>query len=74
MIILTQISFRLFSLLTEFINVLSERMMKIQPPFDLSQVDGVTKLCQLDSRKFLVALRNFELWALKSEYYTFNPN
>lgn len=68
MIILTQISFHSFSLLTEFINVLSERMMKIQPPFDLSHVNGVTKLCQLDSRKFLDALRNFELWALKSEF------
>lgn len=58
---------------TDFINVLSQRYLELQPPFELSHVQGVSKRCQMHSHKFVEALHKFELWALKSKFsFIFN--
>lgn len=53
---------------SDFVNVLSQKFMKMQQPFDLSQVQGVSNECRMHSQKFVKSLRNFEMWALKCKF------
>ncbi|XP_017782884.1 PREDICTED: nose resistant to fluoxetine protein 6-like [Nicrophorus vespilloides] len=41
------------------------RLFANSPPFDLSTLDGVGEECRKDSRRFLDALRTFQMWALQ---------
>lgn len=53
---------------SDFINVLSQKFIKMQQPFDLSLVQGVSNECRMHSQKFVESLRNFEMWALKCKF------
>ncbi|KAJ3653264.1 hypothetical protein Zmor_012524 [Zophobas morio] len=46
-------------------NGLSSFLLGTQPPFDLSQVPGVSPLCKKQSEKYIEDLKRFKLWALK---------
>ncbi|CRK96891.1 CLUMA_CG009993, isoform A [Clunio marinus] len=48
----------------DFINILSPKIMELQPPFDLSSYN-VSLKCQQSSEEFMIALNKFELWALR---------
>lgn len=39
----------------------------MQPPLDMSKVDGVSIECRKDYIKYVKSLESFKLWALKSE-------
>lgn len=39
----------------------------MQPPLDMSKVNGVSSECRKDSIKYIKSLESFDLWALKSE-------
>lgn len=39
----------------------------MQPPLDMSKVDGVSSECRRDFNQYVKSLESFKLWALKSE-------
>lgn len=45
--------------------------LRVAPFFDLTKVDGVNSVCKRDFQSFLSAMDRLELWALKSEFFTF---
>lgn len=51
---------------SEYINTLSAKIFELQPPFDFSGA-SVSLECHKASEIFVESLKNFELWALKSE-------
>jgi hypothetical protein len=46
---------------------LSRNYLTLQPPLDFSGVPGISVKCEKASRKFVEAVKNFELWGLKSK-------
>lgn len=43
----------------------------MQPPLDMTKVNGVSSECLQDFTKYLKSLESFDLWALKSEINCF---
>ncbi|CAG9854245.1 unnamed protein product [Phyllotreta striolata] len=35
------------------------------PPFDLSQIEGVSRECRIQSKQYIESLANFQMWALR---------
>lgn len=47
---------------------LTRHLFGASPPFDLSNIDGISDKCKVSSQKYIEDLHNYKLWALKSMY------
>ena len=56
-----------FHIFLEIGTIVSGKFLKNNPPFELSNVHGVSEECRKDSEKFVASLKKIELWALQSE-------
>lgn len=52
--------------ISEYINILSEKIFETEPPFEISG-EFVSQKCREASEKFVKGLKAFELWALNSK-------
>lgn len=57
--------------ISEYISELQSKLLQHQPPFEFSG-HSVSEKCLKSSKKFLKALENFELWALRSKWKVFS--
>lgn len=46
---------------------LSSFLFSSLPPFDLSRIKGISEECQRQSKIYVEDLKDFQMWALKSE-------
>lgn len=47
--------------------IISGQILKHNPPFELSNIHGVSDECRKDSEMFVASLKRIEFWALQSE-------
>lgn len=51
--------------------LIGEKIIQIEPPFDLSPVRGVSKECRADSKYFVDSLKKLDFWALNRKCVAF---